>query len=83
MAQVAFTCEEGSGFHGSNQTTLLLHFPFIEMFAEDLVGYLLDRVELWNGKTGVFYVMSARAPSGQAGARGAASRLKIATVTSV
>lgn len=27
VAQVAFTWKEGSGFHGSNQTTPFLHFP--------------------------------------------------------
>lgn len=29
MAQVAFTWKEGSGFHGSNQTTPFLHFPLL------------------------------------------------------
>lgn len=40
VAQVVFTWKEGSGFHGSNQTTLFFHFPLLRC----LLRILLDLV---------------------------------------
>lgn len=86
VAQVAFTWKEGSGFQGSNQTTLFLHFPLLRCLPRIWLDIVWLR-ELWNCKAGVFYVNASVCESSAASGKGGGgtwvvTQLKIATVTS-